>query len=166
MSSLEIIRGLYEYNAWANAHILAAAANLDPDSFANDQGTSFGSVQQNLAHIVDAQVIWLSRWRTGVNPDPVVENGGLHGYDAIQDAYDTSHADLAEFAAGLSNERLAAMLHFTNSRGETYDRELWKLMVHLANHGTHHRAETAMALTGLGHPPRELDYSYFEYERG
>jgi uncharacterized damage-inducible protein DinB len=38
-------------------------------------------------------------------------------------------------------------------------------MTHVVNHGTHHRAETAMALTALGKPPRQLDYLYFELER-
>jgi len=166
VTSLEIIRGLYDYNAWANTHLLAAAGTLDSDAFAQDLGTSYGSVELNLAHIVAGQVIWLSRWNTGGNPRSVVEQGDMHGYDAVKDAFEASHAELAEFVTGLTEERLAADLHFTNSTGETYDRPLWQLMVHLANHGTHHRAETSMALTGFGHPPRELDYSYFEYERG
>ena len=48
---------------------------------------------------------------------------------------------------------------------EGYERPLGPLMTHVVNHGTHHRAETAMALTALGKPPRQLDYLYFELER-
>jgi len=33
------------------------------------------------------------------------------------------------------------------------------------NHGTHHRAEAAMAMAALGKPMRELDYVFFEIER-
>jgi uncharacterized damage-inducible protein DinB len=38
-------------------------------------------------------------------------------------------------------------------------------MLHLVNHGTHHRAETALLLTALGKPPRQLDYVFYELER-
>jgi uncharacterized damage-inducible protein DinB len=43
---------------------------------------------------------------------------------------------------------------------------MWQLMAHLANHGTHHRSETAMAMAAIGKPMRELDYVFFEIERG
>ena len=37
-------------------------------------------------------------------------------------------------------------------------------MLHVVNHGTHHRAEAAMLLTSLGHGPRQLDYVFYEIE--
>jgi uncharacterized damage-inducible protein DinB len=39
-------------------------------------------------------------------------------------------------------------------------------MLHVGNHGSYHRAETAMALTAMGHDPGDLDYLYFEMGRG
>jgi uncharacterized damage-inducible protein DinB len=164
-TTLDLVHAFCDYNQWADERVLEAAARLNSDNFAKDSGASFGSIEANLAHIVAAQVIWLSRWKTGVNPRSVEDEGDMHGYDTIRSAFDASHADLAAFVAALTDERLGDVLHFTNSRGETHDRPLWQLMVHVVNHGTHHRAETAMALTALGTEPRPLDYSYFEFDR-
>lgn len=57
------------------------------------------------------------------------------------------------------------MLAYRDSAGNSHERVLWQLMAHVANHGTHHRAETAMAMAAMGKPMRELDYVFFEIER-
>jgi uncharacterized damage-inducible protein DinB len=41
--------------------------------------------------------------------------------------------------------------------GERYAYPVWQMMVHLVNHGTHHRSELAEMLTQLGSPPPSLD---------
>ncbi|HEV8574395.1 MAG TPA: DinB family protein [Dehalococcoidia bacterium] len=70
MSKLELVRGLYAYNEWANNQVLEAASQLTEDEFSRKQGASFESVEGNLAHIAGAQVIWLQRWTGGSNPKP------------------------------------------------------------------------------------------------
>ncbi|MEX1254823.1 MAG: DinB family protein, partial [Dehalococcoidia bacterium] len=51
------------------------------------------------------------------------------------------------------------------AQSNAQQRVLWQALLHVANHSTHHRAETATLLTTLGHPPRQLDYIFFELER-
>ena len=165
MSKLELIRALYDYNEWANNRLLKTASELSQDEFSRPQGASWGSVQANLAHIAGAQVVWLSRWHTGGNPVPLAEIHTTTGIDGIRGLFDESHSGLREFADSLTEERLNRVLAYTDSRGNAYERALWQLMVHVANHGTYHRGEVAMALTALGHNPGDLDYLYFEIAR-
>ncbi|MCH8009677.1 MAG: hypothetical protein IIC91_12530 [Chloroflexi bacterium] len=73
---------------------------------------------------------------------------------------------MIRFVAALTEDDLAGVLSYTDTRGNAYDRPLWQPLVHLVNHGTHHRAECAMLLTSLGLAPRQLDYIFFELERG
>jgi uncharacterized damage-inducible protein DinB len=165
MSRLELVRGLYEYNEWANNHVLDAAARLTDEEFPRKQGTSFESVEGNLAHIVGAQIVWLQRWTGGANPKPVLEFQKMRGLPSIREAFEKSHAEQRSFLASLTEARLEQVQAYRDSAGNPYERVMWQLMSHVVNHGTHHRAETAMAMAALGKPMRELDYLYFELER-
>ena len=106
MSKLDLIRDLYAYNEWANSHVLEAAGALSEEEFSRAQGASFESVEGNLAHIVGAQVVKLSRWTTGGNPVSIAEAQSLSGLVTIRDAFARSHEGLREFVASLTEERL------------------------------------------------------------
>ncbi len=164
MSALEQIRALYEYNEWANNHVLQAASGLGEEELGREMGASFGSIQGNLVHTVGAQILWLARWApSGPVGMPQLREG--HVMEATREAYEDSHEGLRAFVASLGPEDPDTVVSYVDSRGQPLERPLGQLMVHLANHGTHHRAETAMLLTALGQPPRQLDYLFFELER-
>jgi uncharacterized damage-inducible protein DinB len=165
MSKLELVRGLYAYNEWANDHVLDAASRLTEEEFSRTHRASFESVEGNLAHIVGAQIVWLQRWIGGSNPKPVLEFQKIRGLTAIREAFASSHAGLRDFTGSLTDERLEQVLPYRDSAGNPHERVMWQLMTHVANHGTHHRAETAMAMAAMGKPMRELDYIFFEIER-
>ena len=165
METRDLIRAYYDYNEWANNRLLSVCEKLTPEQFSQSQGVSWDSIETNLAHIVAAQVNWLSRWRTGRNSRATTELQDIAGLGPVRRAFDESHADLREFIAGLSDERLAQPLGFTDSSGTAYESALWQLLLHVANHGTYHRGEVAMALSGLGNSPGDLDYRRFEVTR-
>ena len=165
MSKLELIRALYDYNESANNHVLEAASRLSDAEFSRKQGASFESVEGNLGHIVAGQMNWLERWTSGKNLMPTAEVQKIRGLGALRGAFDRSHELLREFVASLNEERLDGVLAYRDSRGKRDERPMWQLMTHVVNHGTHHRAETAMAMAAMGKPMQELDYVYFEIER-
>jgi uncharacterized damage-inducible protein DinB len=164
MSKLALIRALYEYNEWANGHILDTASQLTEDELDHKLGASFDSVRGNLAHTVGGQIVWLSRW-TGERSDAFELIRGEAPMARLRQAFDASHADLRRFIEALAEDTLERDLPYKDSQREQQQATLWKLMVQLANHGTHHRAETALLMTTIGKPPRQLDYLFFEIER-
>ena len=165
MSKVDVIRALYDYNEHANNRILDAAAKLTADDLVRQHGASFDSVEGNLGHVVGAQMAWLQRWTTGGNTQPTTLLGAISGLEALSRAYERSHADLRRFLDSSTEERLEGVLAYTDSRGNAFKRVLWQLLPHVANHSSYHRAETAMALTAMGHDPGDLDYVFFEIER-
>lgn len=147
------IRTLYDYNFWANRRILDAAARLPAEQFA---ATTLG---ETLGHILSAEVIWRRRWE---GRDPATA--------ALPEAFATIEDLVARWRA--EDQLLAAYLDtlgdadldggLTFMRGDASDtRTLWHLLVHVVNHGTQHRAEAALLLTGLGCSPGDVDFTAF-----
>jgi len=164
MTALEQIRSLYEYNEWADNHILDASSELSEEELKRSQGASFDSIRGNLAHTVGAQIIWLGRW-SGQKSEALALLGSGPGLEPVRRAYEMSHDEQKRFVESLDEQELGRTVPYRDSQGNEQEGVLWKLMIQVVNHGTHHRAETAMALTALGKPPRQLDYLFFEQER-
>ena len=164
MTALEQIRSLYEYNEWANNHILDASSELSEEELKQSQGASFDSISGNVAHTVGAQIIWLGRW-SGERSEALALLGGDPGLDDIRRSYEMSHDELKRFVESLNEQELGRTVPYRDSQGTLREMVLWKSMLTVVNHGTHHRAETAMALTSLGRSPGDLDYVFFELER-
>src|ERR1700741_2502240 len=61
-SMLEVIRSVYDYNAWANRRILDTAERLKLQQFIAPNGGG-ESVREILVHIASAQWTWLGRWQ-------------------------------------------------------------------------------------------------------
>jgi uncharacterized damage-inducible protein DinB len=59
------LNNLVDYNYWARDRVLDAVSALTPEQFTCDLGNSFSSVRDTIAHICDAEYIWVTRWRGG-----------------------------------------------------------------------------------------------------
>src|SRR5579863_3984949 len=55
------LRLLIDYNYWARDRVLDAVATLTPEQFTQPLGSSFSSVRDTIAHICDAESIWIAR---------------------------------------------------------------------------------------------------------
>jgi uncharacterized damage-inducible protein DinB len=164
MGKLELITHLYEYNEWANNRLLDVAEALPAAAVTEAKGASFSSILGSFAHLATAQINWLERWLTGSNTVSNVELQKMPDLNTARAAFLASHVGLREFVGGLTEARLDTDLTFRNSAGDQYTRPLWQLMTHVANHGTYHRGEIAMMLSGLGHSPGDLDFQLWEYK--
>jgi uncharacterized damage-inducible protein DinB len=164
MDALELLRAFYAYSAWADRHILDAASGLSDDELRREQGASFGSVLGNLRHMAEAQATWFARW-AGVPPDGLPRLEDSAGVATVRKAFDALHAAQRDYLSSLTPESVAAPCSYVDTRGQPQSRPLWQSLLHVVNHGTHHRAEIALVLTSFGRPPRQLDYVFFEIER-
>jgi uncharacterized damage-inducible protein DinB len=163
--NIKNIATLFAYNYWATDKILSAAAQIPLAQFTAlvvpDPG--HGSLRGTLVHMLDGE----RGWRC------VVEER-----EAVPDLVETDFADVAAVHAlwqeeraimqhhldTLTEARLNSTVKFLNYQHEPRERIRWHVLLHVANHGTHHRSEAAAMLTGYGHSPGELDFTLFLHD--
>jgi uncharacterized damage-inducible protein DinB len=164
-NDVEVIRSLYGYSNWATDRLLALAVPLPAERTRERLGAGYDSIHSTLGHLLGAEVVWLSRWR-GVSPSSVLTGADFDDLGTLTQRWATHKADQTAFLAALTPAQLAATVHYTNLAGQAFAYPLWQMMVHVANHGTHHRSELAEMLTRLGSPPPDTDLLVYYGELG
>jgi len=160
MADARQIRHLLDYNQWADERIVAALDGVSADDLARPREAYFGSIASNVLHTLNVQRLWLARWK-GVAPPALGEPIST----TWRDAFAASHRDLRDYIFPMSNADLDCVVEGKDSRGNPYAMPLARLVAHLVNHGTQHRAETGLLLERIGRSPGNLDYFYFVLER-
>jgi uncharacterized damage-inducible protein DinB len=151
---------LYKYNQWANAKILNAAANVTNEQFLAEASFPHGGLRGTLTHILFAQWIWRSRWE-GTSPTYRIRPDEFPSFRAFHARWLSEEALLMSFVDNLTDEKLNEVLQYKNTKGVPMQQVLWKIMAHVVNHGTQHRAEAAALLTDYGFSPGDVDMIYF-----
>jgi uncharacterized damage-inducible protein DinB len=148
---------LHDYADWADERLLEAAAGLEPAQYLNLAGSlPHGSLHATLVHILAAEWIWRQRC-LGNSPTCLPAPGEYAGLVELRPAWQAERKAMRSFLAACSEADLKAPVHYRTTRGQPCSTPLWQLLLHVANHGTQHRAEAAMLLTAAGHSPGDLD---------
>ena len=151
---------LYQYNQWANARILNAAANVTPEQFLAPASFPHSGLRGTLVHTLSAEWIWRSRWE-GTSPSSVLKPDAFPTFEALRSRWAEEDKKLIDFVEAITDERLNQSFDYRNTSGTPFTRILWQAMAHVVNHGTQHRAEAAAMLTDLGQSPGDIDLIFF-----
>lgn len=157
------LQRLYDYNYWANHRILKTAEALTDEQRDRVQGHSWGSVHAVLLHVMNAEWIWLSRWK-GESPSEFPTAQDYPTVPALKKRWADLEAEMRAFVAEQTDQSLQREVVYTNMAGKTYRLILWQMMVHVPNHGTHHRGELAAMFAALQVSHPEDDWLHYFLE--
>lgn len=167
----ELVRTYFAYNSWATARVLDALEALTPEQY-NEPGCSgHGSIRDNFAHLMAAQLRWLS-WFDGSLTAVLAQqlNVTSESIDTVGKARErwlSIDTQATEYVNGLNDDKLRDLWTWTLSAGKSDSLPLWKLLMHVANHGTHTRAQIIAAVRRAGHAPPNVDFlNYSLINRG
>ena len=158
------LRTVYAYNRWANGRVRDVAARLSSEQLARDLGSSYGSVRDTLAHILSAEWIWLERCR-GVSPAAMLDPSRFPDVATLRDRWRTVEDGQESLLETLTDDALARVLRYTNTRGEVWEYALRDVLYHVVNHSSYHRGQLTTMFRQLGARPIETDYLVFLDER-
>ena len=151
----DTLRSHIDYSSWASTLLLDAAAQLSPEELTRDFETADRSVLGTLAHVYAADRLWLARLTGSPHPGFVTEQD--RSLAALQAGWPALIGRWKEWADGLTDESVLADLSYSDLKGNAWQQPVWKLVLHVVNHGTHHRGQVAGFLRSLGHVPPSVD---------
>jgi len=140
MNSNEIIT-IFDYNFWAFDRVWECISQISDEQFLEEIDYSTGSIRNIVFHIMSGNRIWMSILRgTEFPPRLVIED--FDTYSKTKSKWDELKLEFLNNLNSLNPEQLDGMIDWellshglksTNSRRE--------ILLHLANHGTDHRAQ-------------------------
>ena len=160
----EQLSSLYEYGVWVNQRLLETAEALTEEQFTRKVLPGFGSVHLTFAHLLGAEVLWFARWQ-GQSPRTILSPSDLPSVQALRERWAELIDERRAYFAALDEAELDSSVSWTNMRGQSFTLPRWQVILHGANHSTHHRSEIAAMLTELGHEPDSTDLLEFYLER-
>lgn len=159
----DAFRHLYDYHFTENRKIWDGCITaLSQEHFIQPIDYSVGSVRNQVIHLMNVDNAWFSGLRQIENPtflDPVsVDDRGV-----IRSHWDTVEQSMREYLAQLRDDML-----FSKPLTDEEDKNLilWQVLLHVANHGTDHRAQLLRLLNDLGIKTPPQDYVFYIMERG
>ncbi len=156
---------LVDYNYWARDRILDAASALTQEQFTQPLGNSFSSVRDTIAHMCDAEFIWLSRW-AGEQPTEFQRPDRMPDIMAAREEWAGLERRMREVLARFGPEGVERRFDYRDMRGAARSGVVWQILQHVVNHGSYHRGQVTTMLRQLGAtPPKYMDMSVFYSER-
>lgn len=151
MSSTEQIRTLTAYNYALYDKVWDSIMHLTDAQFTEEVGYSHGSVRNQIVHVARTDVAWLR----GLRDLPGAREFTLDpaDYPTRADAralWETTAREVMEYVNGLDEATL-------QRQPQGMMGPAWQALLHLANHGTDHRAQILRNLHDLGAPTFDQD---------
>lgn len=154
--NLSDIQLLFEYNYWANQLILDKAKELSHEQLVEPTIFSYVNLLETLKHTLDSEYVW----RT------IFMNKRFSGRLVDEELFPTLESVISywvkerEYLNSLTDSDMESILRYDIPEG-VRERTLWHCLVHIVNHGTQHRSESATMLTNFGHSPGDIDFSVY-----
>jgi uncharacterized damage-inducible protein DinB len=153
--SAAVLRTHLEYSAWASRLLVDCAGSIAPEELTHDFHTADRSILATLVHIFAADRIWLARIQE-TEPREFVTDAD-YSMAVLQHDWPTLHQRWSEWAGGITDNDAASLISYRDLKGRAWTQPLWQIVLHVVNHGTHHRGQVSGFLRALGHTPPAID---------
>lgn len=143
------LKRLWAHAVWADREILkafASAAEVPPDAL------------REMSHVIGAAETWLSRLEGRAARVPVWPALAL---EELRTLADSVHAAYGRYFDAATEERLQAVVPYTNSAGLSFSNTALDIVMQAVTHGQYHRGKVNLILRQSGLAPAPTDYIAF-----
>jgi uncharacterized damage-inducible protein DinB len=157
----DAFRHFYEYHFAENRKIWESfIMPLSQEQFTQPVNYSHGSVRNQIVHLMNVDEAWFSGLR-GLEAPGALDPADTNDRAVIRAYGDKVEQHMRAYLAALRDEML---FQKPFPDGEDKDLILWQVLLHVANHGTDHRAQMLRVLHDLGVKTGPQDYIFYVYD--
>lgn len=158
-----IIHDLFDFNAWANRRLLELSRTLSDVKLDEPLEMGFGSLRNTFFHILAAEEIWLERWENQPRR-PFQVDAGSTSLTEIGDRLEQASISRKKVIDQHEPSNWSHVITYQDIQGNLHSRPLKPLLLHVANHGIHHRAQVLFHLK-RNHiiVPGGMDYLFYRF---
>jgi len=155
------LRLMAAYHAWATQRLCMAVDAVPEADYRRDLGLFFKSLHATLNHLLLVDEIWQARLCGTVFP--------VSGLDQeLEPDRGRLRQRLLDFVRGwppfvdkITPTQIAGDLDYRSLKGDPFTMPFASLVLHVFNHGTHHRGQITAGLTRLGAESPVLDLPFY-----
>lgn len=160
MAALQQIQTMFDYNYALYDRIWESVMQLSEEQFNQDDPYAHGSLRNQLLHVAVVD----TRWFRGLRGDP---NARYFDVDAADYTTRTAVHTFFQEAATAAKSYVADLDQATlESAPVGIEMPQWQVLLHVANHGTDHRAQILRTLHDLGAPTFPQDLIMYLWSSG
>ncbi len=158
----DAFRQFFGYHCSENRKIwVRYVAPLSYEQFIQEASYSHGSARAQIVHLMDVDEVWFSELQ-GVLPSEPVDATDFDDRALLRARWDRIEGMMRVYLDGLEDEMLFSKP--ITEPEEDKGLSVWQVLLHVANHGTDHRAQLLRLLHDLGVKTEGQDYIFYVYE--
>jgi uncharacterized damage-inducible protein DinB len=163
--TLQEIRLLHAYNAWATNKLFDALAACTAEETTRDMKSSHGSILDTMTHLVGAEKIWLARW-VGTPRATMLKQSDVPTLADLRKVWETTGYETARWLGAMTDKTLLNTFTMTSAKGETFTYVYWQAIQHVVDHSTYHRGQVITLMRQIGKVPPSAGLITFYRESG
>ncbi|KAJ3018825.1 UNVERIFIED_CONTAM: hypothetical protein HDU68_010963 [Siphonaria sp. JEL0065] len=175
-----LLKSHFGYHQWAYNRLLTLLTEMPYESYRGNSGLCFRSVHGTLNHLLLGDRLWLDRLK-GATATPshasilsywtqpelyaTKESKSIYWEEYIEDRNELEVAIREQ--CRLFREYIDALEEIPETfqydrKGEVIVKPFVTTLLHIVNHGTHHRGQITAAMFAAGLAPPSLDLLYYD----
>jgi uncharacterized damage-inducible protein DinB len=164
MVTPELLRFMFQYNAWADRRLLDACASLTNEQFTRNLGSSFSSVRDTVTHLYGAEWVWNERFQER-SPSALLSGAGYPDLASIRAKLEEMDQYYIDYVSKLTQKDLDRVIRYKGFTGDEFSNPIWQSLHQLTNHASYHRGQVVTLLRQLGVKPVSTDLIMYYREQ-
>ena len=159
----DVLRNHLNYTAWASSRLVDAASALSPLELVRDFAKADHNVLGTLVHVYAADRVWLGRIEGNPPARLLVPEQDMH-LAVLRSDWPPLLERWKQWGGLLTEDSIHRDISYKSAKGDAFVTPTWQIVLHVVNHGTHHRGQVSGFLRAMGHVPPSLELTAFYRE--